>query len=174
MGATTVDGERVRLRELGWDEIALLEGIDMTSEYDDFGFTLLKRLKEQLAPGAPKAEVARLLVEKYPDHAVIGILSWHWVQYGPNEESRAISIGITLRSEERGKGYGSEAQRLLTNHLFATTVVSRIEASTDTKNIAEQRCLEKIGFVREGVLRAAQWRSGELHDMVVYSRLRTD
>ncbi|MEO6713505.1 MAG: GNAT family protein, partial [Mycobacteriales bacterium] len=59
-------------------------------------------------------------------------------------------------------------------HLFATTDVFRIEASTDVENVAEQRSLERAGFTREGVLRRAQFRSGAYHDIVLYSRLRTD
>ena len=48
----------------------------------------------------------------------------------------------------------------------------RVEASTDITNLAEQRALEKAGFTREGVLRKAQWRAGDWHDLVVYSLLR--
>ena len=48
----------------------------------------------------------------------------------------------------------------------------RVEASTDITNSAELRALEKAGFTREGVLRKAQWRNGDWHDLVVYSKLR--
>ena len=41
-------------------------------------------------------------------------------------------------------------------------------------NVVEQRALEGAGFSREGVLRGAQWRRGEWHDLVSYARLRTD
>jgi RimJ/RimL family protein N-acetyltransferase len=58
------------------------------------------------------------------------------------------------------------------DHLFATTGVNRIEGETDIENVHAQRALERAGFVREGVLRQAQWRRGAHHDLVVYSRLR--
>lgn len=74
----------------------------------------------------------------------------------------------------RNKGYGSEAQRLLAEYLLQTFPIARVEAETDITNLAEQRALEKAGFVREGVLRKAQWRAGDWHDMVVYSRVRGD
>jgi RimJ/RimL family protein N-acetyltransferase len=41
-------------------------------------------------------------------------------------------------------------------------------------NLAEQRALERAGFAREGVLRSAQFRDGRFHDLVLYSRLRSD
>ena len=46
----------------------------------------------------------------------------------------------------------------LAAYLFATTRVNRVEASTDIENRAEQRSLEKAGYVREAAgprLRAA-------------------
>ena len=104
----------------------------------------------------------------------IGSVSWRMARYGPNFESRVWNIGIELVSDARGRGFGSEAQRLLAEYLFATTPVNRVEASTDVENIAEQRALEKAGFVREGILRGAQFRQGEWHDLVSYSMVRAD
>ena len=58
--------------------------------------------------------------------------------------------------------------------LLGASDVNRVEATTDVENYPEQRSLEKAGFVREGVARGSQWRGGAFHDMVTYSRLRTD
>ncbi len=65
-------------------------------------------------------------------------------------------------------------QRLLADHLFATTEVDRVEASTAVDNVAEQKALERAGFRREGVLRGAQVRGDVRHALIQYSRLRTD
>ena len=72
----------------------------------------------------------------------------------------------------RRRGYGAEAQALLARYLFDTYTVERVEASTDVENVPEQRALERAGFTREGVLRRAQWRAGDWHDVVLYSKLR--
>jgi RimJ/RimL family protein N-acetyltransferase len=105
----------------------------------------------------------------------VGDVSWHAVGYGGNAGSTAYNIGIELVSMARGRGIGTIAQRLLAEHLFATTAVHRVEASTDVTNVAEQRALESAGFIREGVLRGAQFRGdGIHHDLVSFSILRTD
>ena len=52
--------------------------------------------------------------------------------------------------------------------------MNRVEAQTDVDNIAEQRSLEKAGFVREGTARGSQFRAGAYHDLVTYSILRDD
>lgn len=49
--------------------------------------------------------------------------------------------------------------------LLATTAVMRVEASTHTDNMAEQRALQKAGFTREGVLRYAQFQDGQWRDL---------
>jgi RimJ/RimL family protein N-acetyltransferase len=114
-----------------------------------------------------------LIVESLAGEPV-GTVSWHQVNYGPPPNSNCWNIGIDLVPEGRGHGYGTEAQRLLADYLFATTGTNRVEASTDVENVPEQRSLIKAGFQREGVVRGAQFRGGTFHDLVVYARLRED
>ena len=101
----------------------------------------------------------------------LGYVSWHKFEIPP---SYCWTMGIALLPEARGRGYGTQAQRLLARYLFAHTTVHRIEASTEAGNVAEQRALEKAGFTREGVLRGVGWRDGAHRDGVWYSMLRTD
>ena len=131
-------------------------------------------------PGVERAEAVSApagggsLVVTDGDDIPVGDVSWRPVAYGPNAGSQAYDIGISIRPESRGRGHGSRAQRLLADYLFATTPVHRVQASTDVDNTAERRALERAGFTAEGVLRGAQWRTGEYHDLVSYARLRTD
>jgi RimJ/RimL family protein N-acetyltransferase len=83
-------------------------------------------------------------------------------------------IGALLAPGHRGRGLGTAAQRLLAEHLFATTTAHRLCAFTETGNLAEQRSLEKCGFCREGVLRQSGFRGGEWRDVVVYGLLRDE
>jgi RimJ/RimL family protein N-acetyltransferase len=106
------------------------------------------------------------------DRSPVGLLTWHQAMNGPPPYSTAWNIGIWIAAEQRGKGHGTEAQRLGAAYLFAHTNYPRVEASTETGNIGEQRALEKAGFTREGVLRQAAFRDGAYRDMVMYSKLR--
>jgi RimJ/RimL family protein N-acetyltransferase len=138
------------------------QSVEEASVWDDWGVRDAPRL----------VDLGRLVVEE--DSVPVGSVSWHPVYYGPNLGSRAYNIGIGLAEAARGRGIGTVAQRMLCEHLFATTEVLRLEAGTDVENVAEQRSLEKAGFVREGVLRSAQYRADGWHDMVAYSLLRGD
>jgi RimJ/RimL family protein N-acetyltransferase len=102
----------------------------------------------------------------------VGDVSWHRATTGPTSSS--WNIGIALASSARGRGYGSAAQRLLGEYLFAHTQLNRVEASTEVDNVAERRALDKAGFTFEGVLRGACFRDGRWRDMASYSMIRSD
>jgi RimJ/RimL family protein N-acetyltransferase len=162
-----------RLRPVRDDEEELLAGwrADPQTEYEQWG---------DPPPGVPATDsipkppgLSELLITDGHDQPV-GTVTWHQVLHGPNVGSVALDIGIGIRPEHRGRGHGSRAQRMVTEYLFRTFPVHRVQASTDVTNLAEQRALERAGFVREGTLRGAQWRSGTWHDLVSYARLRDD
>ena len=105
------------------------------------------------------------------DGPAIGLVMWQDPRFG-GAAGKNWEIGILLAPDARGRGVGTEAQRLLVEHLFATTTVHRLSAWTELENLAEQRALEKCGFAREGVLRHGGWRGGAWRDLCLYGRLR--
>jgi RimJ/RimL family protein N-acetyltransferase len=171
------DAPRVRLRDVTLADADLLDSWNADpdrAEFNDFGEQMSPVNRDVLASGPLRNEQNGMLVVETADREPIGTVSWHKVRYGPNPESDAWNIGIELRPEAQGRGYGSEAQRELAQYLFEHTSVNRVEASTDVENIAEQRALGKAGYVREGIQRGSQFRRGGYHDLVTYARLRHD
>jgi len=171
----------VRLRDVTLADADLLEAWARTpeahGEFNDFGEQPdnSAETREALTKGPLRNERnGQLIVELVADGQPIGTVGWHEVHYGPGPGSRAWNVGISLLPESRGQGYGGLAQRLLATWLFENTDANRVEASTDVENLAEQRALEKAGFVREGIQRGAQFRAGAHHDLVTYARLRSD
>ena len=171
-----IRGEKIYLRTVKQADLALLESWNnnphVNGEYNDFGFRPAGSVEKRFAEdGLIGARIGQLLVVNYDDE-IVGMVSYHQQRYGPNDGSVVYNIGISLVPEQRSKGYGGEAQKLLAAYLFATYPIMRVEASTDIENIPEQKALEKAGFRRDGVMRKAQWRSGDWHDIAVYSKLR--
>lgn len=174
-----VSGGRVRLRDVTLTDADLLDAWSadplVFGEFNDFGIAREPTNRDALDKGPYRNERnGQLIVERLDTGAPAGTVGWRKTHYGPGERSEAWNIGISLIPEARGLGFGSEAQRMLADYLFASTSIDRVEASTDVDNVAEQRALEKGGFVREGILRGAQFRQGTRHDLVNYARLRTD
>jgi ribosomal-protein-alanine N-acetyltransferase len=106
------------------------------------------------------------------DGTLSGIVSWRPRDTGLMA-SACYEIGAALLPEHRGKGIGTEAQRMVVDHVFDTTTAHRLEAYTDAENIAEQRALERIGFEREGLLREVVFQHGAWRDTVIYGLLRS-
>lgn len=87
---------------------------------------------------------------------------------------RTMEIGFALIPSERGKGYGTEAIRLMVDYLFLTKDIVRIQVTTDVRNMASQRVLEKSGFVKEGTMRKYFYAKGDYRDHFLYSILREE
>lgn len=171
-----IQGERIRLRPMKAADIDMLHSRAsdpaFEGEYNNFGLNPDKHLQRTFeADGFLSAKHGRLVVENL-EGEFVGTIGYRSVRYGPNDGSTQYAIGISLAPEQRGKGYGAAAQKLLADYLFKTYPIMRVEASTDATNIAEQRALAKAGFTRELTVRKAQWRGGEWHDLLVYSKLR--
>jgi RimJ/RimL family protein N-acetyltransferase len=169
----------VRLRDITLEDADMVDAWSLVERgdggFNDFGLEPDRVDREALRRGPYRNERnGMLIIERIADGVPIGTVGWHRVSYGPNAESAAWNFGIDVIPEARGKGHGSEAQRLLADYLFETTDAHRVEASTDVDNIAEQRSLEKAGFTREGIARGAQLRAGSRRDLVTYARLRDD
>jgi RimJ/RimL family protein N-acetyltransferase len=173
----TPEGTLVRLVDVTDSDLPLLDRLRATQVG---GFNDLGQERRMLPPDAwvggrlRGEERGEFFVQRTSDGAIVGTISYHRVSHGPNAESKAWMIGIDLVPEGRGQGLGTEAQRLLADWLFETTLANRVEASTDVENVAEARSLEKAGFTREGVSRGAQYRAGAFHDLALYARLRAD
>ncbi len=87
----------------------------------------------------------------------------------------AAEPGVWVVAEKGGHGIAERATRLLCRWALTTeTGIARLQATVAPWNLPSQRVLEKVGFVREGLLRAyASWR-GSPQDVLLYSLLARD
>jgi [ribosomal protein S5]-alanine N-acetyltransferase len=112
----------------------------------------------------------RLAMDRVSDGAFIGWCSLtRW-----NPDYRSASMGYCLDDAAWGRGYAKEAARALLQWAFNALDLNRVQAETDTRNVASARVLEKLGFLREGTLREDCTVNGEVSDSWVYGLLRRD
>jgi RimJ/RimL family protein N-acetyltransferase len=63
-------------------------------------------------------------------------------------------LGISIHDKTQwSKGLGTDAVRLVVDYAFEELDLNRVELTTDEENARAIRCYEKVGFVREGLLR---------------------
>lgn len=94
---------------------------------------------------------------------------------GVDEDNRSASFRIALTGPDVfGKGYGTEATKLILDFAFDVVGVHRVSLEVFDFNPRAQRVYEKRGFVREGLQREALWWDGEWHDVVTMAILKND
>lgn len=81
-------------------------------------------------------------------------------------------IGYWLSEALWGKGIMPEAVKLVTEYAFTQLDFIRVQASVYSKNPASMRVLEKAGYVKEGVMRNAVIKGGEILDEHMYAILK--
>ena len=84
-------------------------------------------------------------------------------------------IGYGVHGAVRGRGLAGEAARAVVDAAFSSySILKKVRAHMDAKNVASMRVLEKLGFVREGILRCNQYVKGEFGDEAIYGLLREE
>jgi RimJ/RimL family protein N-acetyltransferase len=73
-----------------------------------------------------------------------------------------------------GKGYGTEATRLIVSYGFSALHLNRIMLTVYAGNPGGIKAYKKAGFQQEGILRQAGYRNGTYHDSIVMSILRSE
>ena len=91
-------------------------------------------------------------------------------------KDRGLEIGGTWYGMEfQRTGVNTECKYLLLKHAFETLGAIRVQLKTDSRNLRSQQAIERIGGVREGVLRNHMILSdGTIRHSVYYSILDSE
>jgi len=90
-----------------------------------------------------------------------------------DSRSRQAQFGILIGdSADWGKGFATEATRLIVGYGFATLNLHRVWLHVAAGNAAGIRVYEKVGFRHEGILREALFTEGRYVDLVTMGILR--
>ena len=81
-------------------------------------------------------------------------------------------IGYWLSEHLWGRGIMPEAVRLVTDYAFKRLDFIRLQASVYSKNPASMRVLEKADYIKEGIMRNAVIKNGEVMDEHLYAILK--
>lgn len=114
---------------------------------------------------------AVLTVEDLADCTVIGMVDYRDL----DPFAGSVTVGVTIGSRDHwGRGYGSQALRLLVGHLFGAFALHRIELDTWSGNERAVRAFTKAGFREEGRRRETVLVEGKRYDTVLFAMLREE
>ncbi len=95
------------------------------------------------------------------------------IQFGDDDlryDTGSCNVSYSLMEEYAGKGYMTEALNAAIVYAFDTLGMQMVASRVFLENQKSHRVLEKLGFVKEGVLRrAVKGLDGTVFDDVVYS-----
>ena len=138
--------------------IATLSGEDFTREQE---LAYIKRMQE-----SPDDQVFSI----WAGDRYIGQTGIHQIY----QRSRIGRLAIVIATQgEMGKGYGSEAIKLVLDHAFSPTGMNlhKVWLIVFEGNTRSLRTYKRIGFVKEGVLREEYYHEGSYHNMIRMSIL---
>jgi len=164
-----LEGRNVNLRIVEKEDLPLVKewfnNPDFTGEYDP------------LDAQESKADIEKKYEKLTPEQKWFLIETKTGINIGfigHFPEGDVLVIGYALIPSERGKGYCTEAVKIMVDYLFLSKNIVRIQAGTNVKNKASQKVLEKAGFKKEGTLQKSMFVRGEWVDTYVYSTLREE
>ena len=173
-GDSLLAGDRVRLRGVREDEVATLARWEMdpgpsTTLNDRVAPQSEAAAKEMIAKwSANEGDTLGFAVETRADQAV---LVGHVSVFSIQAKNRNAMIGIAIGREHIGRGYGTDAMRVIVGYGFRELGLHRIGLSVSEFNQAGIRAYEKAGFTVEGRRRESVLHDGRWYDNVLMSIL---
>lgn len=170
----TLTGERVILRPVTVDDVP-----DLAAMLADHEGRRLTGTHASFTPAGLRAWYAtRSEQTDRLDLAVVdrgtGAYAGEVVLNDLDEDNLSCGFRISLGPSARGRGWGTEATRLILGHAFEVVGLHRVELEVYAFNPRAQAVYEKVGFVREGVRRDALRWDGEWVDAITMAILAPD
>jgi [ribosomal protein S5]-alanine N-acetyltransferase len=95
--------------------------------------------------------------------------------YRIDHRIRSAEFAIMIGAKDRwGKGLGKSVSRYMVDYGFRELNLNRIELTALAGNLRAISLYESLGFLREGMMRQAQFKDGVYQDVVMMSILRGD
>lgn len=170
--------------------VARLEPLDATHAADLYAAAQDSRIWPYLPvdPSASEAAIAEWIAAAQRERAAGGQMPFAIIQCATGRavgstrylnitpRDCGLEIGWTwLTPAVQRTAVNTECKYLLLRHAFESWGAIRVQLKTDRRNEASQRAIERLGAVREGVLRKHMLvQNGYQRDTVMYSILDTE
>lgn len=80
---------------------------------------------------------------------------------------RTADVGIWVCKECWGKGYGTDAMKVLLKFIFENMNMNKVKLSTFSFNERAKKSYEKCGFKVEGILKDEVFKDGKYYDEIL-------
>ncbi len=140
-----------------------------TSSLEETFLQLAEYLREKVKENRTKYYFALILKES--EHLIgdAGFTVEHRVESGG-----IADLGYFLLTPYWGKGYGTEAIKLMIEYCFTVLKLHKVTAGCDAENTASERVMIKCGMKREAYRKKQAFLDGKWRDRLEYALLYED
>ncbi len=158
----SIDGERIILKEMTADDVGenyvQWMNDEETTQYMESRFqdNTLESIREYVKKISERPnDFIFMIIEKESDRHIGNI------RLGPINMRHGFSeVGVMIGDKASwGKGYATEAIRLLAKYAFEALKLHKLNASCYSNNLGSRKAFEKAGFKSEGT-RKSQYKFG--------------
>jgi RimJ/RimL family protein N-acetyltransferase len=174
-----MDGKIVRLRGYEKADVdAIMKWINDEEITDLLGGDMLvypvSAIAEEKfieASAGPSNTQKNFAIETIAEGKYIGGISFNVIDW----RNRSAVVGIVIGDKSLwGKGYGTDAMRVLMRMAFDKMNLHRLGLHVFDYNTRAIASYEKCGFKREGVLREDHFARGKYHDTILMAILESE
>ncbi len=94
-----------------------------------------------------------------------GVIGYHPIDW----INKNVELGYWIGAEFQGKGIVTRACRFLVGYSFGVLKLQRVQIRCAVGNKKSCAVIERLGFIREGIARQAEFLYGRYLDLAVYS-----
>ncbi len=102
---------------------------------------------------------------------LVGIIRLMFIDWISSVAEAGIFIGDP---ENRDRGYGKEAMKIMLNFAFRDLNLHKVNLKVLESNKIAIKLYESLGFVTEGILRSNFWVEGKYEDIIVMGILKDE
>jgi len=174
-----VDGKLIRLRAYEKSDLdAVMKWVNDEEVTDLLGGEVLAYPVSSIVEGefietvaASSDKSKHFVIETLAEPRYIGAISFNVIEW----RNRSAGLGIVISEKALwGKGYGTDAMRVLMRLAFDKMNLNRLWLHVHDGNRRAIASYEKCGFRREGVLRQEHFARGCYHDTIVMGILESE
>ncbi|MGB5024641.1 MAG: GNAT family protein [Saprospiraceae bacterium] len=168
-----LETERILLKPIEVNDLAFL--LNLRWEKDVMDYLIHDPISEKSQiewfNNIKKNDLAlSIFLKENEELKIIGTIGLYEINF---RHQRAI-WRIRLDPTRQGKGYAKESINLLLNYGFNTLNLNKIISDSFADNEAIVNLTLKLGFKKEGILKAHYFHKGEFRDAIQFGLLRTE
>ena len=106
----------------------------------------------------------------YSSGALVGVIGLHYIDWA----NRKSSVGYWIAEAFQGRGLVTRGSAALLDYLFNELGLNSVEIACATGNTKSCAIPERLGFMKEGILRQREWLYDHFVDHFVYNILASE